>query len=478
MPLNHEQSMAGVRMIFDGGGRLDRKIDRHPRPLTRSSSLSTLHIPAQDAIASVLAVTRTDDAGLTGTDDPLRRRRRRRRDGRARPAVPRRRGRGARRRFRARHVARRRARSSRHGSRRRVARPEFVVRDHRLVGAPRQSAPEWLASLEDALRPLDRRRPRARRAHPSAVRARQRVLARVRGRARWCAIRRPYVDGLTRARRPPREPRRLRRTRRGGGMRGARRASGHRARSRSASRTPPGAPYFGSSRRRTTARGRRSSMPWRPASSSTNNRSGTQIDARGDAALDMYRVLYSLDDWSIERSLLATRGDRLALVEERTWFVDGAAGESEVLSLGVVECDANGLVVAITTFDIDDLDRAYDALDARYVELGGPDLRPYRHAFDARDWDRYASFFEEDACDRRPAPRRRRAGRSRPPRRGPARDPRARARRHAPDRPCRGRELRTRRSSSIGSSAPATADPSRCRPSRSRRPARPAASRR
>jgi len=119
----------------------------------------------------------------------------------------------------------------------------------------------------------------------------------------------------------------------------------------------------------------------------------------------MHRVLYSLDDWTVERSLLATRGDRLALVEERTWFVDGAAGESEILSLSIVECDTSGLVVAIFTFDIDDLDSAYDALDARYVELGGPELRPYGHAFGSRDWDRYASFFKDDASieDRRRA---------------------------------------------------------------------------
>ena len=75
------------------------------------------------------------------------------------------------------------------------------------------------------------------------------------------------------------------------------------------------------------------------------------------------------------------------------------------MSLSVVECDADGLIVAMVTFDIDDLDGAYDALDARYVELGGPDLRPYRHAFNSRDWDRFAAFFEADASfeNRRPA---------------------------------------------------------------------------
>ena len=61
-------------------------------------------------------------------------------------------------------------------------------------------------------------------------------------------------------------------------------------------------------------------------------RTGTQVDARGDAALDMYRTLYSLDDWTVQRSLRATRGDRLALVEDetRSWFVDGAAGDAVV----------------------------------------------------------------------------------------------------------------------------------------------------
>jgi hypothetical protein len=127
------------------------------------------------------------------------------------------------------------------------------------------------------------------------------------------------------------------------------------------------------------------------------------VDLSGDEAFDMYRVLYSLDDWTAERSLLATRGDHLALVEEHTWFVDGSAGESEVLSLSVDESDADGLIVAITTFELDELDAAYDALDARYVELGGPDLRPYAQVLNTHDWELFASFFDEHASieDRR-----------------------------------------------------------------------------
>ena len=46
-----------------------------------------------------------------------------------------------------------------------------------------------------------------------------------------------------------------------------------------------------------------------------------------------------------------------------------------------------------TAFDTHRLDEAYDELDRLYVEHGGPDLRPYRHAEADRDWDRYASYF-------------------------------------------------------------------------------------
>jgi len=403
MPLNHEQSMAGARMIFDGGGWLDRKtIATRGRSL--AAGISTLHIPAHGVITAVLMVTRTDDAGrqqltiLYDVDD-------------VDPALAEldrlyQEGEGAA------HADAFALAMSFVGALGRgdvaaaaaLAEPDFVVRDHRLVAAPPQSTAEWVRSLQDSIDRLDDGgRVRLEHVlrlsehgcvfsyvHEGAVsggvgfEVRVVIALRVRD-GRLVSLDSYDEDDVDAA---------------------------------CAALDAPGASFaaerFANAAWRAVVRLQQAQedRSWQafldalaPGFEVHENRPGTRIDARGDAALDMHRVLYSLDDWTVERSLLATRGDRLALVEERTWFVDGAAGESEILSLSIVECDTSGLVVAIFTFDIDDLDSAYDALDARYVELGGPELRPYGHAFGSRDWDRYASFFKDDASieDRRRA---------------------------------------------------------------------------
>ena len=71
-----------------------------------------------------------------------------------------------------------------------------------------------------------------------------------------------------------------------------------------------------------------------------------QFHAEADAVLDALPPMFELDELTYQRWLLATRGDRLALVRERVLFVAGDAGESEVLGLTVVECDTKGLIVA------------------------------------------------------------------------------------------------------------------------------------
>ncbi len=85
--------------------------------------------------------------------------------------------------------------------------------------------------------------------------------------------------------------------------------------------------------------------------------------------------------------LLATRGERLALQRVRIASVTTEHGESDFDLLQVTEVDAHGRTVALVAFDLDDLEAAYDELDARYVALGGADVSAYRRAEAARDWD-------------------------------------------------------------------------------------------
>jgi hypothetical protein len=100
-----------------------------------------------------------------------------------------------------------------------------------------------------------------------------------------------------------------------------------------------------------------------------DNRVAWRLRLEGEDALDNVRTMFTLDDCRCERTLLATRGDRLALVRSIISFVDGQAGPSEVESISIVECDADGRIVSNTAFNPDDLESASEALESRYAEL-------------------------------------------------------------------------------------------------------------
>ena len=126
-----------------------------------------------------------------------------------------------------------------------------------------------------------------------------------------------------------------------------------------------------------------------------DRRAGVALVTRGDEAMAVYRYLFTLDQCRVEHALVATRDDRLALIRATVAFEDGAAGPSEVVSLTVLEHDDSGLLTTMVMFD--DLGNAFDELDARHVALGdNPWGATLRHAFDARDWDTFASIFTPD----------------------------------------------------------------------------------
>jgi len=102
----------------------------------------------------------------------------------------------------------------------------------------------------------------------------------------------------------------------------------------------------------------------------TDLRRGLGMRISGDDVLEMNRTLFSVANLEWEATLVATRGDRLALVRHAVRFVDGAAGLSEVEAVNVEECGPDGRMVAIAILDPDDLARAYELLDARHAELG------------------------------------------------------------------------------------------------------------
>jgi hypothetical protein len=121
----------------------------------------------------------------------------------------------------------------------------------------------------------------------------------------------------------------------------------------------------------------------------------------GAAPHSVYRTMFALDEWHFERSLLATRGDRLALVRQSCRFQDGAAGPAESTAVVILEVAEDGRVLRDISFDSDDLDAARAELDARALVVPRPN-RAWESviatwdAFDRRDWDRFVRHHVPD----------------------------------------------------------------------------------
>nr|WP_081289880.1 BTAD domain-containing putative transcriptional regulator [Mycobacterium colombiense] len=66
-------------------------------------------------------------------------------------------------------------------------------------------------------------------------------------------------------------------------------------------------------------------------------------------------------------TVTATRGERLALIRIRSFSPDPQRGEFAVEMLGIAEIDSDGRIAAHVFFDVDDVDAAFEELDARYL---------------------------------------------------------------------------------------------------------------
>jgi hypothetical protein len=140
-----------------------------------------------------------------------------------------------------------------------------------------------------------------------------------------------------------------------------------------------------------------------PDFSYSDLRNGILLKLEGEDARHTFRLMVELDECEFHRTLLATRGEYLALGRDRVEFSDREAGQSVVETLVLVECGPDGLTRSSTGLDLNDLDAAYSALDARYAELQRDDgnlawrcaLR-MRDALVARDWDGFLSMLAPD----------------------------------------------------------------------------------
>ena len=95
-----------------------------------------------------------------------------------------------------------------------------------------------------------------------------------------------------------------------------------------------------------------------------------------DAEIAGLRATADLGVTSLTSVAIAIRGDRLALCTTRGATSGADSFHTEVLS--IVEIDADDRIAAVLVFDLDDIDAAFEELDARY--LAG-EAAPYSHTW-------------------------------------------------------------------------------------------------
>jgi SnoaL-like domain len=133
-----------------------------------------------------------------------------------------------------------------------------------------------------------------------------------------------------------------------------------------------------------------------------------QLEIDRDPFLDAFRRLFEMTSSTPPDEVLATRGDRLALLRSLWIGADGDSGSSEIEWLTIMEVDGRGEPAAAVTFDPDDLDAAYAELDARFDAgegaASGTQMKLLVRDLAARDWDALAARLAPDLVvyDHRP----------------------------------------------------------------------------
>jgi hypothetical protein len=94
---------------------------------------------------------------------------------------------------------------------------------------------------------------------------------------------------------------------------------------------------------------------------------GAGIQHGRDAHMADMRTIVDLWITNVSSTIIGTRGERLVLM--RTHFSGSDQGPGAFLTevFGLVEIDTEERIIAIVSFDLDDVDAAFEELDARYV---------------------------------------------------------------------------------------------------------------
>jgi limonene-1,2-epoxide hydrolase len=86
-----------------------------------------------------------------------------------------------------------------------------------------------------------------------------------------------------------------------------------------------------------------------------------------DAAIDNYRAMADVGFANISSTVIATRGQRLAVTRAHATGVDPQPEAFRMDLLVVVEIDSDQRIAAVVVFEADDVDAAFTELDARYL---------------------------------------------------------------------------------------------------------------
>jgi hypothetical protein len=144
---------------------------------------------------------------------------------------------------------------------------------------------------------------------------------------------------------------------------------------------------------------------YRPGFRRIDRRAMVQLELDRDQQVEFIRPLFEMSTSRIEFSVLATRGNRLALVRLRFDGADRWTGPTVIDQLVLIETDDLGEALAQVIFDTDDLDAAYAETDERYAAGEAAPLAAavalkwlsaFRHAYAARDWESFDARFAPD----------------------------------------------------------------------------------
>jgi len=137
-----------------------------------------------------------------------------------------------------------------------------------------------------------------------------------------------------------------------------------------------------------------------PALRHRDHRRLLQLDLDCNEFLAFTRPLFEMHSTRASLDLLATRGERLALMRSTLEMANDSVGPSAIDSLLLIETDERGEIVAYDRYDVDDDEAARAEIQARWESGEGA---THTHAaawdmgFDAavdrRDWDAAATVF-------------------------------------------------------------------------------------